>query len=338
MPLLARSVVAPRQAIRDRPTTPSSIPGRSRSARRSARPSSTCRLRTINWSKPAPNSFVSTIATTSRQRDQAKANVDNFAAQIAAQTGKGRAGQEAGRSQAQAALTFAQQQSDRYQQLAQTRHRHHRAGAAIFVEPVAKPGGLRRRASQCRGDRKAKSRALERAAEERRKHNWRRPKPICRAPSLPRRSPAVSRDLTAAKGGYAAVGQALMMFVPRDVWVTANFKETQLDLMRPGQPVDIDDRRLSRPHVQRPCRQHPVRQRHRVQPAAGGKRDRQLRQDRAARAGQDRFRQAARRAARPRHVGRADRESAMSDQRASSAAGTTAVRPRATATRGSSPS
>jgi membrane fusion protein (multidrug efflux system) len=45
--------------------------------------------------------------------------------------------------------------------------------------------------------------------------------------------------LTAAKGGYAAVGQALMMFVPREVWVTANFKETQLNLMRPGQPVDI---------------------------------------------------------------------------------------------------
>jgi membrane fusion protein, multidrug efflux system len=47
-------------------------------------------------------------------------------------------------------------------------------------------------------------------------------------------------QLTAAKGGYAAVGQALMMFVPRDVWITANFKETQLDLMRPGQPVDIE--------------------------------------------------------------------------------------------------
>jgi membrane fusion protein (multidrug efflux system) len=30
-----------------------------------------------------------------------------------------------------------------------------------------------------------------------------------------------------------------MIFVPREVWVTANFKETQLDLMRPGQPVDI---------------------------------------------------------------------------------------------------
>src|ERR1700677_1130655 len=30
-----------------------------------------------------------------------------------------------------------------------------------------------------------------------------------------------------------------MMFVPREVWVTANFKETQLDLMRPGEPVSI---------------------------------------------------------------------------------------------------
>ncbi len=46
-------------------------------------------------------------------------------------------------------------------------------------------------------------------------------------------------QLTAAKGQFAAAGQALMMFVPRDVWVTANFKETQLASLRPGQPVDI---------------------------------------------------------------------------------------------------
>jgi membrane fusion protein (multidrug efflux system) len=30
-----------------------------------------------------------------------------------------------------------------------------------------------------------------------------------------------------------------MMFVPREVWVTANFKETQLAHMRPGEPVDV---------------------------------------------------------------------------------------------------
>jgi membrane fusion protein (multidrug efflux system) len=29
------------------------------------------------------------------------------------------------------------------------------------------------------------------------------------------------------------------MFVPDQTWVTANFKETQLDQMRPGQPVTI---------------------------------------------------------------------------------------------------
>jgi membrane fusion protein, multidrug efflux system len=45
--------------------------------------------------------------------------------------------------------------------------------------------------------------------------------------------------ITAAKGAYAAAGQVLMMMVPRDIWVTANFKETQLDNMRPGQSVAI---------------------------------------------------------------------------------------------------
>jgi len=46
--------------------------------------------------------------------------------------------------------------------------------------------------------------------------------------------------LSAAKGAYVQAGQSLMMFVPDDVWVTANFKETQIADMRPGQPVDID--------------------------------------------------------------------------------------------------
>ena len=54
-------------------------------------------------------------------------------------------------------------------------------------------------------------------------------------------APVVSRvtKLSAAKGNYTQPGQALMMLVPSEVWVTANFKETQLSLMRPGQPVDI---------------------------------------------------------------------------------------------------
>ena len=41
-------------------------------------------------------------------------------------------------------------------------------------------------------------------------------------------------------GQNVQAGTDLFAIVPmRDVWVTANFKETQLALMRPGQPVDI---------------------------------------------------------------------------------------------------
>jgi membrane fusion protein (multidrug efflux system) len=43
----------------------------------------------------------------------------------------------------------------------------------------------------------------------------------------------------AEEGAYVQVGQALMVIVPSQVWVVANFKETQLTSMRPGQPVEI---------------------------------------------------------------------------------------------------
>jgi membrane fusion protein (multidrug efflux system) len=42
-----------------------------------------------------------------------------------------------------------------------------------------------------------------------------------------------------AIGDYLQVGQTLMALVPPRVWVIANFKETQLRNMQPGQPVDI---------------------------------------------------------------------------------------------------
>ena len=40
-------------------------------------------------------------------------------------------------------------------------------------------------------------------------------------------------------GAYVQPGQALLALVPKQVWVVANFKETQLTDMRPGQPVEI---------------------------------------------------------------------------------------------------
>jgi membrane fusion protein, multidrug efflux system len=43
-----------------------------------------------------------------------------------------------------------------------------------------------------------------------------------------------------AAGDYVQTGQDLMALVPTRLWITANFKETQLAHMRVGQPVDIE--------------------------------------------------------------------------------------------------
>ena len=45
--------------------------------------------------------------------------------------------------------------------------------------------------------------------------------------------------LTAAVGALATSAQSIMVVVPLDVWVTANFKESQLADMQVGQPVTI---------------------------------------------------------------------------------------------------
>jgi membrane fusion protein (multidrug efflux system) len=53
----------------------------------------------------------------------------------------------------------------------------------------------------------------------------------------PRDGRVTQRTLEA--GNYTETGQAMFMLVSPDVWVTANFKETQLKLMRTNQPVTI---------------------------------------------------------------------------------------------------
>ena len=41
-------------------------------------------------------------------------------------------------------------------------------------------------------------------------------------------------------GAYVQAGQNLFALVPKEVWVTANFKEDQIRQMRPGQPVEVE--------------------------------------------------------------------------------------------------
>ena len=45
--------------------------------------------------------------------------------------------------------------------------------------------------------------------------------------------------IRASPSDYLEAGQELLALVPLNIWVTANFKETQLDHMRVGQPADI---------------------------------------------------------------------------------------------------
>lgn len=177
------------------------------------------------------------------QVDQAQANIANLNAQIAAQQARIEQAQKEV-AQAQAALTFAQQQNERYQRLlktgtvtveqAQQYNSNFLQAEATFAAAQANATATEKQLPVLQSQAVQAQAQLEqqRAGLEQAKVNLDRT--VITAPVA-----GYVTKLTAAKGQYAAAGQALMMFVPRDVWVTANFKETQLDLLRPGQPVDI---------------------------------------------------------------------------------------------------
>ena len=171
------------------------------------------------------------------QRDQEQASVDNFKAQIAEQRAKiDQADKQA--AQAQAALTFAQQQADRYERLqkqdAATVEQAQQYSSNLLQAKASFAAAQANAVATEKQDPVLKAQ-LETAQAQLALAEANLSRTIITAPVDGRVT-----QLTAAKGAYAAVGQALMMFVPREVWITANFKETQLDLMRPGQPVSIE--------------------------------------------------------------------------------------------------
>jgi membrane fusion protein, multidrug efflux system len=170
-------------------------------------------------------------------RDQTQASVNNLIAQIAEQKAKiDQADKQA--TQAQAALMFAQQEDERYQRLVKTDSvtvEQAQQYASNLLQAQATFAAAQANAVAIAKQDPVLEAQLGTAEAQLAQAEANLSRTILTAPVAGR----VTR-LTAAKGGYAAVGQALMMFVPREVWVTANFKETQLDLMRPGQPVVIE--------------------------------------------------------------------------------------------------
>jgi membrane fusion protein, multidrug efflux system len=190
-----------------------------------------------------PRDYQAAFAQAKAQVQQTSATVNNLDAQIDAQNARIDQAQEQV-SQAQAAFQFAKAENDRAQSLlktgagtlqqAQRTETNLKQSEATLAAAQANLTAAEKQVAVLKTQREAAVAQLEQAqaAQTEAETNLSRTQVV--APVTGR-----ATSIFAAKGAYAATGQALMMFVPQDVWVTANFKETQLNRMRPYQPVDI---------------------------------------------------------------------------------------------------
>jgi membrane fusion protein (multidrug efflux system) len=173
----------------------------------------------------------------------ADASIQNIDAQITVQEAQITASQ-AQVEQAQAALVFAQQQEVRYQDLAARE-----AGTVMMAEQTAATlrqdqAALRsaqaqvtvaqRQLDSLRAQRSGAEATLAQANAQRDEAQLN-----LSYTTVTAAQPGRIVNLTAAVGQFAQTGVSFTMFVPDEIWVTANYKETQLDHMRPGQPVTM---------------------------------------------------------------------------------------------------
>jgi membrane fusion protein, multidrug efflux system len=187
--------------------------------------------------------YLAAVNQAKGQVAQAQANVANLAAQISAQQARIDQAQKQV-TEAQGALTFSQQQNTRAEELVQRGAGTVQAAQQASSDLIQKQAALSAAEANLVAAQKqiavlqtqqdvAKAQVDQaRASQDTAEANLART--VITAPVN-----GQVTHLTAAKGQYAQAGQALMMFVPTEKWVTANFKETQLTDMRPGQPVKI---------------------------------------------------------------------------------------------------
>src|SRR5208282_936832 len=187
----------------------------------------------------------------------ARASIDNIDAQTTVQRAQIEANQ-AQVDQAKAALVFAQQQAARYEELA-------RKGAgsvqnaqqynsqldqqqAALKSAQAAVAVAQRQIDALKAQRGSAEASLAQATAQRDQAQLNLSYTTVTAVE-----PGRIVNLTAEAGEFAQAGTNLTMFVPDEIWVTANFKENQLDAMRPGQPaalsIDAYPERAIRGHV-----------------------------------------------------------------------------------------
>ena len=175
--------------------------------------------------------------------DAAQASIANITAQIAVQQAQV-AGSASQVQQQQAGLTFAQQQASRYATLAKdgagsvqdaqqysSQQRQATAGLQSAQQALV---AAARQLPVLNAQRSSAKANLAQAIADRDQA-----KLNLSYTTITAAQPGRVVQLSGAVGQYVQPGAAIAMLVPDDVWVTANFKETQLDHMRPGDKVSL---------------------------------------------------------------------------------------------------
>jgi membrane fusion protein (multidrug efflux system) len=174
----------------------------------------------------------------------AQASIENFDAQLQVQQAQ-ISTNEAQVDQAQAALVFAQQQALRYQHLAQTGYGtvqndqqwtsqlHQQEAALRSAQATLKLSQRQIEALKAQRNSAVASLAQAKAQFDQAQLNL-------SYTTITAAQPGRVVNLSAAVGQFAQTGTNLTMFVPDQIWVTANFKEIQLDRMRPEEPITLE--------------------------------------------------------------------------------------------------
>ncbi|MGF6427894.1 HlyD family secretion protein [Bradyrhizobium sp. Pha-3] len=183
------------------------------------------------------------LAQAEAQVAAARANIENVDAQLDVQQAQISANQ-AQVDQAQAALVFAQQQATRYQHLEQsgygtvqnseqfTSQLHQQQAALLSAQATLNLA--QRQVESLKAQRKSAVANLAQAEAQRDQARLN-----LSYTTVTAAQPGRVVNLSAAVGQFAQAGTNLTMFVPDQTWVTANFKEIQLDKMRPGEKVTL---------------------------------------------------------------------------------------------------
>jgi membrane fusion protein (multidrug efflux system) len=173
----------------------------------------------------------------------AQASIANIDAQLNVQQAQISANQ-AQVDQAQAALMFAQQEAARYERLQQTGYGsvqnaqqhtsqlHQQQAAVASAQATLKLAQRQMEALEAQRNSALANLAQAKAQRDQAQLNR-------SYTTLTAAQPGRIVNLSAAVGQFAQPGTNLTMFVPDQIWVTGNFKEIQLDRMRPGQPVTL---------------------------------------------------------------------------------------------------